>query len=198
VGRVCAGACAACELRVRSRAFRVRSWVRVLTCVGLRCLEAGALCSAVTRGAWGALVRREPGQGDVAWGGALCSWCMRGWAKQLCLKALSRRKTAEPKPQPPCNTPFPQRCRHHLLPRPRPLTSEGLRWQGRFNQGRMEDYNLVSPRTNFPSKPAERVRERTTRAPVSHHQVWQQIGMSPTHKRSASTFRVFELQGDST
>ena len=154
MGRVCAGACAACELRVRSRAFRVRSWVRVLTCVGLIkvSLEAGALCSAVTRGAWGAFVRREPGQGDVAGGGALGSWCMRGWAKQ----ALSQGSVStEEQPNPSRNLPATRhfrRGRYHFITPSSSLDFRGLRWQGRFNQGRMADYHLVSPRTNFPSK----------------------------------------------
>jgi len=63
---------------------------------GLKCLEAGELCSAVTHGAWGALVRREPEQGGVAGGGALGSWCIRGWAKQ----ALSQLCLDEEQPNP--------------------------------------------------------------------------------------------------
>ena len=113
-------------------------------------LEAGVLCSAVTCGAWGAFVRREPGQGDVAGGGALGSWCMRGWAKQALSQGSVSTETAEPKPQPPCNTPFPQRVVTIVYP-VLALDFRGLRWQGRFNQGRMADYHLISPRTNFPS-----------------------------------------------
>ena len=63
-------------------------------------LEAGVLCSAVTCGAWGAFVRREPGQGDVAWGGALCSWCMRGCAKQALSQGKSSRTQAATTLQP--------------------------------------------------------------------------------------------------
>ena len=152
MGRACAGACATCELRVRYRTFRVWPWLRVLTCVGLRCLEAGALCSAVTRGAWGALVRREPGQGDVAWGGALCSWCMRGWAKQAVSQgSLSRRKNSRTQAATSLQHAIPQRRRYHFITPSSSLDFRGLRWQGRFNQGRMADYHLVSPRTNFPS-----------------------------------------------
>ena len=113
-------------------------------------LEAGVLCSAVTCGAWGAFVRREPGQGDVAGGGALGSWCMRGWAKQ----ALSQGSVStEEQPNPSRNLPATRHFRSASLPLFTPSSSldfRGLRWQGRFNQGLMADYHLVSPRTNFP------------------------------------------------
>ena len=156
MGRACAGACATCEVSYVQGAamgarFNVRgAWPRFNVRGLKRCLKAGALCSAVTRGAWGALVRREPGQGDVAGGGALGSWCMRGWAKQALSQGSVSTETAEPKPQPPCNTPFPQRRRYHFITPSSSLDFRGLRWQGRFNQGLMADYHLVSPRTNFP------------------------------------------------
>ena len=93
------------------------------------------LCNAVTRGAWGALVRREPGQGDVAGGGALGSWCMRGWAKQLCLKALSRRKQPNPSRNLPATRHFRSGVRHHFITPSSSLDNRGLRWQERFNLG---------------------------------------------------------------
>ena len=39
------------------------------------------MCSAVTCGAWRALVCREPGQGDVAGDGTLELWSLCGWAE---------------------------------------------------------------------------------------------------------------------
>ena len=108
MGRACAGACATCEVSYVQGAamgarFNVRgAWPRFNVRGLKRCLKAGALCSAVTRGAWGALVRREPGQGDVAGGGALGSWCMRGWAKQ----AVSQGSVStEEQPNPSRNLP---------------------------------------------------------------------------------------------
>ena len=185
MGRACAGACATCEVSYVQGAamgarFNVRgAWPRFNVRGLKRCLKAGALCSAVTRGAWGALVRREPGQGDVAGGGALGSWCMRGWAKQALSQALSRRSlNSRTKPQPPCNAPNPQGRVVTLLPRPRPLTSEGCAGKGvgRLSPCITSNHNVQAP--------AERVRERryheVLRQSVITRSAWQQIGISPT------------------
>ena len=79
-GRACAGACAACE------PSRVQGAVMTacLNVCGLKVkanVGAWAVCSAVTCGAWRALVRREPGQGDVAGDGTLELWSLCGWAQ---------------------------------------------------------------------------------------------------------------------
>ena len=59
---------------------------------------AWAVCSAVTCGAWRALVRREPGQGDVAGGGTLELWSLCGWAKirvEVALRFLRELRSAD-------------------------------------------------------------------------------------------------------
>ena len=76
-GRACAGACAACE------PSRVQGAVMTacLNVCGLKVkanVGAWAVCSAVTCGAWRALVRREPGQGDVKGDGTLELWSLCG------------------------------------------------------------------------------------------------------------------------
>ena len=57
-----------------------------------------AVCSAVTCGAWRALVRWEPGQGDVAGEGTLELWSLRGWAQirvEVALRFLRELRSAD-------------------------------------------------------------------------------------------------------
>ena len=57
-----------------------------------------AVCSAVTCGAWRALVRREPGQGDVAEDGTLELWSLCGWAQirvEVALRFLRELRSAD-------------------------------------------------------------------------------------------------------
>ena len=55
-------------------------------------------CSAVTCGAWRALVWREPGQGDVAGDGTLELWSLCGWAQirvEVTLRFLWELRSAD-------------------------------------------------------------------------------------------------------
>ena len=96
-GRACAGACAACE------PSRVQGAVMTacLNVCGLKVkanVGAWAVCSAVTCGAWRALVRREPGQGDVAEDGTLELWSLCGWAQirvEVALRFLRELRSAD-------------------------------------------------------------------------------------------------------
>ena len=75
------GACMCC---VRALACPGCGHGCVLEMCGLKVkvsVRARSACSAVTCGAWRALVRREPGQGDVAGDGTLELWSLCGWAQ---------------------------------------------------------------------------------------------------------------------
>jgi hypothetical protein len=159
----------------------------------VQCGDAWSVGSARKAGAWA-------GRCGLGWSAVLVvheRLGQTGCVSRLCLDG----RTAEPKPQPPCAT----RHFHNgvvtiLLPRPRPLTSEGCAGKEGSTRGVWQTTTLqyhLEP-TSRPSARGEGTGAYHAAAPVSHHQVWQQIGMSPTHRRSASTSRVFELQGDST
>ena len=114
-----------------------------LTCVGLSSLEPGRYGDSVMQcgDAWSMGSARKAG----AWAGR-CGW---GWSAGLVVherlgqtSCVSRLSVST---QPPCNTPFPQRRRYHFITPSSSLDFRGLRWQGRFNQGRMADYHLASP-----------------------------------------------------
>ena len=110
---------------------------------------------AVTRGAWGTLVRRESGQGDVAWRGALCSWCMRGCAKQALSQGKSSRTQAATTLQPAISQ---ESALPYFITPSSSLDFKGLRSREGFNQGRIADYHLavsLAP-TSRPSAPAPR------------------------------------------
>jgi len=109
---------------------------------------------AVTRGAWGTLVRRESGQGDVAWRGALCSWCMRGCAKQALSQGKSSRTQAATTLQPAISH---ESCPSFYYPSSS-LDFKGLRSREGLTKGVSQTITLqyhLAP-TSRPSAPAQR------------------------------------------
>ena len=140
-----------------------------------------------------------PGQGDVAGGGALGSWCMRGWAKQAVSQgSLSRRKnsrTNQGSRNLPQHATFKNGVVTILSPRPRSLTSEGCVGKEGRTMGVLSPCT-VSPRPNVPSNCPRRGYGSVPRR--RHSLITGRVAISPTHRRSASTSRVFKLQGDST
>ena len=96
-GRACAGACAACEPS-RVQGAVMTACLNVCGLMVKTNVGAWAVCSAVTCGAWRALVRREPGQGDVAGDGTLELWSLCGWAQirvEVALRFLRELRSAD-------------------------------------------------------------------------------------------------------
>jgi len=130
---------------VRSRTFRVRSWVRVLPVVSV---EAGA----VTRGAWGERLGREMWLGVERWarGAHETGAGPTGFVSRLCLDG----RTAEPTKE--AATSLQHAIKNGVVtilsPRPRPLTSEGCVGK----EGRTMGVSRLSPCTVYHLDPTSR------------------------------------------